>query len=398
MKHILILTDTIHTGGAETFVLRLAQALMRDSIVTLYVTHPMQINYNLVKSIAPGVTIQYPSIIFFKYWQKIDSLLFKLNINYSFTRAFFVAQLKKYCTTHRVHLIHSHLFTSDMVAAKVSNALSLPLVTTMHGDYLLYSRSEHALSVSRIMDYQSRLSKVMQQLNAIVCITDDQKKQLEDLKVFYASRASVHKIYNGYTVNHSSISLERKDLKIPADAFVIGMVARGIKEKGWYELIEAFLKINIPNKHLLLVGDGPFIQEIKQAYVQANISFIGTVETPLDYIKLFDIACLPSYFESESLPTVVIEYLFCQKPVIATRKGEIPLMLAAGSEKACGLLIENGEPVKMIDGLVVAINTLYEDKALYDKFVVNTMLAASYFDMQTCVDQYKQVYQQYIPS
>lgn len=56
------------------------------------------------------------------------------------------------------------------------------------------------------------------------------------------------------------------------------------------------------------------------------IHFIMDLKKPSEWIgwvKVFDVAILPSYFISESLPNSIIEYLAYDKPVISTNIGEI---------------------------------------------------------------------------
>ena len=54
---------------------------------------------------------------------------------------------------------------------------------------------------------------------------------------------------------------------IKENDFTFGMVARGIKEKGWKECILAFLKLvekkNNLETNLILVGGGNYLEELK---------------------------------------------------------------------------------------------------------------------------------------
>lgn len=56
----------------------------------------------------------------------------------------------------------------------------------------------------------------------------------------------------------------RKQLGLPKDAYIIGYHGRIAPEKNLFTLLRAFTRLDIPNKYLLLVGDGP--QDIKKSF------------------------------------------------------------------------------------------------------------------------------------
>ena len=389
---IVFVTDVIHAGGAETFLMRLAEQLKRNRHeVFIFVLHADRINKELKYSLAPSVPLITIKIPLLYFWRKIDGLLYKLHLNISFLALFHSQSLKKFAKRNNIDIIHSHLFTSDIIAVKAVKKAGIPVVTTMHGDYLLYSANKKALKPSRISNYEVSLKGVLSYLKEIVCITDEQHRQISAMKEKYQADFGIQKIYNGYSVVGGKKTLSRKDLDISPDSFVVGMVARGIRGKGWYELIEGFLHAGIPDSFLLLVGDGDFLQQLRKQYSDCrNIKFIGSVINPIDYIRLFDIACLTSYFEN--LPTVIIEYLFCCKPVIASNKGEVSDMLLINTDKPCGILVEVEKPEKMIVEIATAIRKFQADKQLIARYVDNTKLAIIRFDMQNCTSQYENVY------
>ena len=68
-----------------------------------------------------------------------------------------------------------------------------------------------------------------------------------------------------------------------------------------------------------------------------------------------DVFVLPS--RSEGLPLALLEAMFAGRPIVATRVGEVPTVLADG---AAGLLVDPGSP----DQLAAAIDRLLGDPAL----------------------------------
>lgn len=393
--NILLVTDVIHLGGAELFVLRLGEELDRKGHnVQLFILRSDRIDNTVKEIVAPNLSVIAPKIPLFSFWNKVDGLLYRIKIPFSIVRCFHIKHIKRVVRKESIHVIHSHLFTSDLIAISASKQTGVPLVSTMHGDYLLYSRSSAARKVARLLNFNFLLRKVMMHISAIAYIADEQIIQIESLKKQHNSSLVLKKIYNGYKLPAQSTGVSRQKLKIDTNEFVIGMVARGIPDKGWKELIEGFKKAGIPDSVLLLIGEGDFLIQLKNDYAgDPSIRFLGAVHYPTDYIKLMDVACLPSYFASESLPTVVIEYLTCGKPVIASNKGEIPFMLRIDSDEPAGILIDINDKQKMAIAICEAITSLKNDAILLQKYAGNARKAAGVFDMQECALNYEAIYQ-----
>lgn len=393
--NIVLVTETLVTGGAETFVLRLAKALHnRGARVALYVLRTDKFDPLLVQSIAPGVPLALGRLPYLKLILKLDGLFFRLGLGASLLRWLQARRLRAYLTSVRPDVVHAHLFTSDLVTARAAAPLSIPWVTTMHGDYEAFEQQGH-YRAARIPDFGRALSEVERSVGHMVCITDPQVAQLGRLLPRLASKGGISKIYNGYAVADAATDGDAPVAiaHIPPDAFVIGMVARGIRDKGWDVLIAAFNALDLPDAWLVLVGDGDYLQQIRPTIQNPHIVFCGNVVDPLRYISRFDVACLPSQFPAESLPTVVIEYLYLGKPVIATAVGEIPRMLDAEGDASAGLLIDLGETHAMAEQMKVALMRLYKNKDERARMSHNATNAVQKFDMDACVDAYLDVYQ-----
>src|SRR5262249_30752757 len=154
-----------------------------------------------------------------------------------------------------------------------------------------------------------------------------------------------------------------------------GMVARGIVEKGWDILVRAFLELDLARSWLVLVGDGYHLQKLRTEIEDGRIIFVGNVDDPLRYIVHFDICCLPTFYQAESLPTVIIEYLLLGKPVIATNIGEIPSMVEAGADHPAGVLIELDTMERMVNQMKKCIMDLKNDSAKRNRLSANATSA-----------------------
>src|SRR5215207_10478193 len=99
-------------------MLRLAKALMdAGHKVSLFILLSHRIDHNLCLRFAPGVPIHAPRIPGARLWGKVDSLLFKLGVDFSFLRALYVRSLTRYIRSEKVQVLHTHLFTTDIIGA-----------------------------------------------------------------------------------------------------------------------------------------------------------------------------------------------------------------------------------------------------------------------------------------
>ncbi len=104
-------------------------------------------------------------------------------------------------------------------------------------------------------------------------------------------------------------------------------------------LVRALAAMQEPSVHLLIAGDGelasPLTAEISRLGIEQQVTMLGAV-APNELAKLHRIShtfVLSSAYEG--LPLVVLEALACGTPVVTTRCGETPKLLATDSGIVC---------------------------------------------------------------
>lgn len=195
----------------------------------------------------------------------------------------------------------------------------------------------------------------------IICISDAEKQSALDKKICKEDKLQV--IFNGVDIEayeqkeHGKIS--RTALKIPEDAFVVGMVGRISPQKAPDVFIRAakLIKQEIPEAYFIIVGGGEMENEIKQ-YAKENelkncLHITGWVDDPLDYVELFDVACLLSRWEGFGL--VLPEYMMVGKPIVATQVDAIPNIICNNEN---GLLVDADDPISASE----AVLRIYSDE------------------------------------
>lgn len=111
-------------------------------------------------------------------------------------------------------------------------------------------------------------------------------------------------------------------------------VGRLHTRKGYHKLMDAhheLLKDGLEHS-VVIIGDGEELPNLlaqqKKLGVEETFILAGNKMNPYPYIKNADFFILPS--ESEAWPLVISEALILQKPIIATRVGDIDLMIEDG--------------------------------------------------------------------
>ena len=108
-------------------------------------------------------------------------------------------------------------------------------------------------------------------------------------------------------------------------------VGRLHTRKGYHKLMDAHHKLLKEGfgHSVVIIGDGEELPNLliqqKKLGVAETFIFAGNKMNPYPYIKNADFFILPS--ESEAWPLVISEALILQKPIIATRVGDVELMI-----------------------------------------------------------------------
>jgi len=141
---------------------------------------------------------------------------------------------------------------------------------------------------------------------------------------------------------------------------VIGFVGRLEAQKAPHRLIEAALKLlpNLPQAHLLMIGDGPERRQLEQTMRRAGLenraTWLGAVDA-VQYMPAMDVLAMPSVYEGFAY--ALLEALHAGLPIVATPVGGTAESVLPGKT---GIII----PHHPIEPLVAALRQLVLDGAL----------------------------------
>ena len=219
-------------------------------------------------------------------------------------------------------------------------------------------------------------------------------KNLEPFQRFHmVDKVKLFKIDNGLP-GISAQPVPRKELGISEDSFVLCIVSRGIPEKGWKEGIEAVKLARESCKRdidLIIVGDGE-IRRLLEENSPEYVHFVGYRRNTRDYFATSDVGFLPTRFQGESYPLVVIEAMMCGKPIIATDIAEVRHQLTDEDGNLAGMLLTMTDGKLDVEEIAATITALAEDREKYELLKSRTASASKKFDISKIVRQYLEEY------
>jgi glycosyltransferase involved in cell wall biosynthesis len=146
-------------------------------------------------------------------------------------------------------------------------------------------------------------------------------------------------IINAIPIEEIKRKAEEKITDLPKNTTFVS-VGRLHTRKGYHKLMDAHAKLlaqGFPHS-VVIIGDGEELPNLlaqqKKLGVENSFIFLGNKMNPYPYLKNADFFIMPS--ESEAWPLVIAEALILQKPIIATKVGDVETMI---NDKKTGYLI-----------------------------------------------------------
>lgn len=153
-------------------------------------------------------------------------------------------------------------------------------------------------------------------------------------------------VYSGVddlsSAKHATKSHLREELGIGADEFVLTSLSALIELKKVDVIIDAFKSASSsPGQKmaLLIVGDGPCLEELKARAAGFRIFFCGWRDNPSNILSASD--CFVSATEREALGLSLLEAASMELPLIGARAGGVVEVI---NDEETGLLADKGDP------------------------------------------------------
>jgi glycosyltransferase involved in cell wall biosynthesis len=366
---ILQITSHLNVGGIPRYVLSLSKKLIEHG-------------HRVVIASDGGHMENQARALGATHWR----LPFHTSVEFSPQVFYGTHKLISRLRSEPVDLIHAHTRVGQVAAQRIFQQLSIPYVTTWHGIY------ERRLG--------RRLWPCMGE--RVIAISGPVRDHLA--KDFRVPEAGIRLIYNGVDTKHYAIPPDQAALQeyrkrhgIPEGHPTIGGIGRlasgGVKGFDLILAAASLLKETFPNLRVLIVGGGPrrsFLEDVaRRLGIWNQVHFVGPTEDVRVPLALTDLFLFPSRWP-EAFGLTLVEAMAAGKPVIATRVGAVPEIVAHGES---GWLVSPDDPSAMAEG----VKHLLTDRALAQRIARQGQLRAQeMFGIDRMAAQIEAVYQELV--
>ena len=307
----------------------------------------------------------------------------------------FTPAIIKQVRSHNLDIVHIHTPAQiGLLGMRIAKEDNIPVVSTHHTDIDQYVRVYKKMMIGVLLgilvapallkstDKYKELLPYLKPNRSIK--TWNRKLILESIGIFYQNCDAVIapslkmvkslKDYGNFDNVHvlpTGIDLQELDIKttfeprryyqIASDSPLLLFVGRLGKEKNIQLIIRSMPKIleSNPSAKLLIVGDGPYGEELKELAettgAKQNIVFAGMLDRAKTFacFKTSDIFCFASLTDTQGL--VLNEAAIVSKPIVFLDSEISPLT----KDKATGILSKNS-----VSSFTAACNKLIDNKDL----------------------------------
>ena len=163
-------------------------------------------------------------------------------------------------------------------------------------------------------------------------------------------------------------------------------VGRVDPEKNVGAVIDAFLKANLDNAQLAIVGDGVDVARLKKKYGEhKSVHFLGKIVPPelYDVYRMGDLFATASEIETQGI--VLIEAAATGLPLIAVDAGAVSEVCVSGEN---GVLCRPGD----VNEMAMAMKEIINDDSKRNKFAKKSIEVAAEHDFEKTLDKFINIY------
>lgn len=256
-------------------------------------------------------------------------------------------------------IVHCHGARANFIISKIKKKLSVPVITTMHSDYLLDFDGIYKKIV-----FTGLNTYALKKMDYYIAVSTSFKKMLS-MRGFNPN--DIYTVYNGMNFSDPISYDEKEDFYkrigyVPKDGEVlVGIIGRHDHVKGHDIFMRgcAMAARKYKNVKFLLAGgregETALRKIAKQEGVEDRFIFCGFIKDIYSFINAIDINTITS--RSESFPYVMLEGARLKKPLVASNVGGISDLVEDGKT---GYLFEAED----VEGFCEKLSRLIENEEL----------------------------------
>ncbi|OGI93978.1 hypothetical protein A3A03_03030 [Candidatus Nomurabacteria bacterium RIFCSPLOWO2_01_FULL_40_18] len=236
-------------------------------------------------------------------------------------------RLIKYLREQKPDIVHTHTPKAGFLGTLAARLVRIPII--IHTNHGFYFHENSSWLPKQIFMWMERIiasnAHLVFSVNKEDIVVAEQKHIAGSNKMkYFGGWVNIDK-YSRNRFSKEFVIRKRKELGIPNGVPVIGIVARLVREKGYFGLFEAMRVVikKFPNALLVSVGftepekkDG-FLPLIARKYgIWNNTLFLGKRTDVDEILPLMNVFTLPSW--REGIGTSILEASAMELPVVAT--------------------------------------------------------------------------------
>jgi len=327
---------------------------------------------------APLRLVELPPRVTFHEVQAGEYPLLK---QYPYTLAL-AAKMVEVAAANELQILHVHyaipFSPAAILARQMAPELDLRVVTTLHGtDTSLVGAAPYFHPVTRFSIEQS---------DAVTTVSEYLRR--ETAETFQVTRP-IEVIPNCVDLDHYGSPRRLPAGRAGAEPKQVLHISNFRPVKRAADVIEVFARIRRRvDARLVLVGDGPELSRAlalaRQLEVASDVATVGVVDDVAPFLQAADLLLLPS--ASESFGLVALEAMASQVPVVASRTGGLPEVVADGR---AGYLLPPGA----VDAMAARAVDLLTDDQLHRRCGSAGREQAKNFSCEMVVPRFEAFYQ-----
>lgn len=267
-----------------------------------------------------------------------------------------VKDLKNYIKEKEIDIVHSHAFEAYSVARIAAKLAKKKSVTTLHNTHQWHF-------TNNLKDKAKRtVSKLSAKFATDLMIADSIRIKNHYISILGYPEEKIEVLLNPVDTDYFHIrnvnsKQIRTELDIPGNAIVLANIAKLSTQKNQTFLIDciAEIKENNQNIYLLIAGDGPNEQELKnrinEKQVQDRVKLLGPRSDIRELLGASDLFVLSSKWEG--LPISLLEAMAMELPSLITDVGGISEIIDHGQN---GLFYDISHPGDFVESLGKLVN------------------------------------------
>lgn len=285
-----------------------------------------------------------------------------------------------------LELMHVHYAVPHATAAFLAKQMlagegELKVVTTLHGtDITLVGQAQSFFTVTKFSIEQS---------DAVTAVSQYLKE--ETYRAFGCEGCEIEVIPNFVNLaEYRPVEPRPRPAFVPPKAKLLIHVSNFRPVKRVPEVVRIFAAVRRAMPAVLvLVGDGPqrleAEEEVERLGLRQDVFFLGKLTSVVELLQAADLFLLPS--ASESFGVAALEAMACGVPVVASRVGGLPEVVADGES---GVLV----PPDRIEEMSEAAIALLRDEELWSRMRRGAVERAQLFSADRIVPRYEALYRE----